>query len=420
MTPGSQISFLFIILSLLACQPSPSPSEVSAREILGNPNYPAICYSGYRARSRDEVPSKDQIKEDMQLLSALGFRIIRTYNTQLYGQTPLILEAIRELKEGDPTFEMYVMLGAWIQCKGAFGDRPDHTLADSLSNAAEVTTAIAMAQQYPDIIKIIAVGNEAMVHWAGSYFVQAEVILHWVNHLQQLKAHGKLPADLWITSSDNFASWGGGSPDYHKPALKDLIEAVDYVSLHSYPFHDSHYNPDFWRMPADEDSLTQLEQIDSAMARALEHLKSQYHSTRRYIESLEVNKPIHIGETGWASSDNSFYGAEGSRVADEYKQKLYYEKLGHWSEKEGVSCFYFEAFDEPWKDASNPGGSENHFGLFTVDGQAKYALWEALEQGKFEGLSRDGHKISKSQRGAIQPLKAGSLPPPSAETTVSP
>ena len=37
-----------------------------------------------------------------------------------------------------------------------------------------------------------------------------------------------------------------------------------------------------------------------------------------------------------------------------------------------MSCFYFEAFDEPWKDAHNKGGSENYFGLFTVDGKAKY------------------------------------------------
>jgi hypothetical protein len=43
-----------------------------------------------------------------------------------------------------------------------------------------------------------------MVKWATSYYVQPSVILKWVNHLQELKKV-KLDANLWITSSDNFA-----------------------------------------------------------------------------------------------------------------------------------------------------------------------------------------------------------------------
>ena len=48
-----------------------------------------------------------------------------------------------------------------------------------------------------------------------------------------------------------------------------------------------------------------------------------------------------------------------------------------------MSCFYFEAFDEKWKDAANSLGSENHFGLFNINGQAKYALWDLVDQGMF-------------------------------------
>ena len=85
-----------------------------------------------------------------------------------------------------------------------------------------------------------------MVKWATSYFVQPGVILKWVNHLQELKATGELPKDLWVTSSDNFASWGGGDAEYHVEDLNKLIAAVDYLSVHTYPMHDTHYNPDFW------------------------------------------------------------------------------------------------------------------------------------------------------------------------------
>ena len=51
--------------------------------------------------------------------------------------------------------------------------------------------------------------------------------------------------------------------------------------------------------------------------------------------------------------------------------------------KPGISCFILKDFNEPWKDSKNPMGSENHFGLFTKEGQAKYALWNMVDSGIF-------------------------------------
>ncbi len=372
--------------------------EMSAKDILGNPNYLAISYGGYRAGSRDIQPSIAQLKEDMKILAAMNIKILRTYNTKL-DQASNLLKAIRQLKDENPNFEMYVMLGAWINCKDAWTDHPNHDEEDAIANAEEIQGAVDMANQYPDIVKVIAVGNEAMVKWAASYFVQAEVILKWVNHLQALKANEKLPKDLWITSSDNFASWGGGGTEYHTPDLEKLIRAVDYVSLHTYPMHDTHYNPQFWGILETEGSLSKMDKITAAMNRAADYAKSQYQNTSNYIKSLGISKAIHIGETGWASASNGFYGPEGSKATDEYKSALYYNLMRTWTGEEGIACFYFEAFDEPWKDSQNPGGSENHFGLFTVDGQAKYAVWELVDQGLFNGLVRDGNAISKTYKG---------------------
>jgi len=78
---------------------------------------------------------------------------------------------------------------------------------------------------------------------------------------------------------------------------------------------------------------------------------------------------------------------------------LYYRTIRDWTLKERIACFYFEAFDEPWKDANNAGGAENNFGLFTVDGQAKYVLWDQVDQGVFEGLGRSGNQVSKTFTG---------------------
>ena len=210
--------------SVLMTSCSHSPEGPTAADILGNPNYQAISYGGYRAISRDTVPSVDQIKDDMRILSAMDVKILRTYNTEL-AELPNLLQAITELKQEDSSFEMYVMVGAWINCKDAWTDHPDHTQEDETYNEAEVQRAVQYAQQYPDIIKMIAVGNEAMVHWATSYFVPPSVILKWVNYLQELKSKGDLPSDLWITSSDDFASWGGADDNYHTEDLNRLIKA---------------------------------------------------------------------------------------------------------------------------------------------------------------------------------------------------
>jgi hypothetical protein len=78
---------------------------------------------------------------------------------------------------------------------------------------------------------------------------------------------------------------------------------------------------------------------------------------------------------------------------------LYYNAMRHWTAQEGMSCFYFEAFDENWKDIVNPDGSENYFGLFTINGKAKYVLWDMVDKGVFNGLKRNGNSIIKTYNG---------------------
>jgi len=376
----------------------------TAAQILGDSNYQAICYGGYRTNNRDSQPSVSQIKEDLKILSAMGIKLLRTYNTQ-YVEINNVLQAITDLQSENSNFEMYVMLGAWIDCENAWTEKtPNHNKENEKANTEEIQRAIDLANEYPEIIKIIAVGNEAMVKWATSYYVAPNVILKWVNHLQKLKKENNLPKDLWITSSDNFASWGGGDSSYHVDDLKKLYEAVDYVSIHTYPMHDTHYNPVFWGLENDEKSLTQEAKIDSLILRALNYAKAQYLSVSNYMKSIGVYKPIHIGETGWASNSDGLYGKDGSKACDEYKSAKFYQLMRAWTNQEKITCFYFEAFDEKWKDAKNPKGSENHFGLFTIDGKAKYALWEAVNQGVFKELKRDGNPIVKTYNGRKEDL----------------
>ncbi|WP_075340765.1 glycosyl hydrolase family 17 protein [Tenacibaculum agarivorans] len=422
------VHIIFTILLIVSCaqkqenvkKHSIKKQQVTAKDILGNPEYLAISYGGYRKHTRDIQPTIEELKEDMKILHAMGIKLLRTYNVQLPHATNVV-KAISELKKENAEFEMYVMLGAWIDCKNAWTAQPVNHNEESEKNKEEIARAVALAKLYPDIIKMIAVGNEAMVKWATSYYVEPWIILKWVNHLQKLKKEGKLDKDLWITSSDNFASWGGGSNEYHVDELNKLIAAVDFISMHTYPMHDTHYNPRFWGVAQKEDSLSNLEKIDEAMLRSRRYAESQYHGVERYMKSIGIEKPIHIGETGWASSSNGFYGNPGSKATDEYKEAIFYKHMRDWTAKEGMSCFYFEAFDEMWKDAQNPGGSENHFGLFTVKGKAKYALWEMVDNGVFNGLTRGGNPIRKTYQGNKEALLIEvSMPPTKKELVIVP
>jgi len=379
-----------------------SKKQMTAKNILGNSDYLAISYGGYRENTREVQPTIKELKDDMKILAAMGVGILRTYNVHL-DQASNILTAIKELKNEDASFEMYVMLGAWIDCKNAWTNRVTNHELESSRNAEEIEQAVSLAQKHPDIVKIIAVGNEAMVHWATTYFVRPHVILKWVNYLQDLKKSGDLSKDLWITSSDNFAAWGGGDPVYHTKDLEKLVNAVDYISMHTYAFHDTHYNPTFWNNDSINRS-TDLETIKAAMTRAKNYAISQYQGVKSYVESLGVKKPIHIGESGWATVSNGYYGPEGSIATDEFKAALYYKYMREWTNEEELACFYFEAFNEIWKDYQNPEGSENHFGLITRDGQAKYALWELVDQNKFQGLTRNGNPITKTYDGNLERL----------------
>ena len=83
MTISKEIKYFFTSLLsfilIVSCQSSNTPlKSKTASEILGNPSYPAISYGGYRHNDRTNAPTVEEIKEDIQILHAAGFRILRT------------------------------------------------------------------------------------------------------------------------------------------------------------------------------------------------------------------------------------------------------------------------------------------------------------------------------------------------------
>ena len=86
--------FAMAALLALSCNQRPAATGKTAADILGSPDYQAISYGGYRDTTRDIQPTIPQLKEDMKILSAMGIKLLRTYNVHL-DEAANLLETIR-------------------------------------------------------------------------------------------------------------------------------------------------------------------------------------------------------------------------------------------------------------------------------------------------------------------------------------
>jgi exo-beta-1,3-glucanase (GH17 family) len=188
---------------------------------------------------------------------------------------------------------------------------------------------IGFANQYPDIIFSLSVGNEACVDWTD-HLVSVEAVVSYVKYV-------KTQATQPVTFCENYVPW--------LDKLEPLANEVDFISIHTYPVWEH-----------------------KTIHEGMEFTKQNYDA----VAKKYPNKLIVITEAGWATQSNG-YGIPVENVNNEV-QKIYYKALSHWSKSETILTFVFEAFDEPWKGSSDPNEPEKHWGLYTVDRAPKLAM----------------------------------------------
>ena len=125
-------------------------------------------------------------------------------------------------------------------------------------------------------------------------------------------------------------------------AHPEVVAACDKIAINIYPFWDG-------------------VSIDNAFTTFLAHYNA--------VKAKYPGKEIIIGETGWPSAGNTV----GQAVPNPANALKYAEQILNWSNATGVKCYYFEAFDEPWKVA-NEGPQGAHWGLWDKDGVLKPGL----------------------------------------------
>lgn len=291
----------------------------------------AICYSGFRDGQYPggPSPSYEQIKEDLLILQP-HWKHLRLYDCDEHAKT--VLEVIKTEK-----MPFTVMLGAYIEAEmnnfncpwngGVYSEK--QLEANTAANQKKMEKIVEWAGLYPDIISSLSVGNEACVDWTDHY-VHEKKVRDYVNFVRS-------NAGQPVTFCENYVPWLG--------KLKELAKAVDFISIHTYP-------------------VWEYKHIDQA----LEYTKHNYYS----VADLYPDTPVVITEAGWATNSNG-QGIDPDNVNEVY-QKIYFEKLMAWTDKENILTYFFEAFDESWKGSPDELEPEKHWGLYHTDRSPKLAM----------------------------------------------
>ncbi|NOT33096.1 MAG: glycosyl hydrolase family 17 [Candidatus Eisenbacteria bacterium] len=274
-------------------------------------------------------PSPTQIAEDLRLL-ARHWRAIRVYGSAELGET--ILRTIR-----DERLDLHVMLGAWIAMEetvpdssGAAKRYPDRRA----ENRREIEAAVRLAHDYPDIVSSVCVGNETQVTWSD-HRCPPEVLL---GYLREVRRRTRAP----VTTADDFNFW-------NKPESERVARECDFIVLHAHPLWNG----------------LQLEESIEWIRGVLTNVRTRH-----------PDRTVVLGETGWATQ-RSESGEQAMLMkgrVGEAEQARFYIAFGEWMRGEGVSTYFFEAFDENWKGGDRPDEVEKHWGLYRADRTPKAAM----------------------------------------------
>src|SRR5471032_519651 len=246
-----------------------------------------------------------------------------------------------------------LMAGAWVS-------------SDPVATEKEVVELIAAANSNPDVVTSVIVGNETLLR-------KEVTAAQLVKLIHQVKSHIKKP----VNYADVWEFW-----------LKhpEIAPAVDFLTIHLLPY---------W-----EDDPSGIDQ-------ALKHVGD----VRQTFGNKFAPKDVLIGETGWPSEGRQRETAVPSRV----NEAKFMRGFVAMAEANGWHYNLIEAFDQPWKRASE-GAVGGYWGLFDADRQDKGVLagpvtnvpywsqWLAVGGLIFLGTLLLGGRVRSTRSALILPL----------------
>jgi exo-beta-1,3-glucanase (GH17 family) len=284
-----------------------------------------IGYGPHRAGQTPDggpQPTRAQLLEDLRLMQR-HWSMLRMYAST--GAAETVAELIRAER-----LPLRLVVGAWIAPEDP--QAPDSPARRA--NLAQISTAIRLANDYPDVVAAVTVGNETQVFWS-SHKVAPDVL---IGYLRTVRAQTRVP----VSTADDFRFWA-------TPESKTFADEVDFVMVHVYAMWNG-------------------QTLDNALA----FTQAQFAA----VAAAQPGVPLVLGEAGWATGKSAF-GEQATLIhgaAGEAEQRAFHAQFTRWTTAERIPNFFFEAFDEPWKGGPDPTEVEKHWGLFNVDRTPKPAL----------------------------------------------
>ncbi|MDR3214487.1 MAG: beta-1,6-glucan synthase [Azoarcus sp.] len=282
--------------------------RLAAGEKLRCVSYAPFHRPGQTPFDKNIVISRQQIGEDLKALAAIT-GCVRIYAVDAgLDQVPAVA---RELG-------LTVLLGAWI----------GH---DRQKNTRELERAIALANEYRDVVRALIVGNEVLLRHERT-----------ASEMHALIASARAASAVPVTYADVWEYWLENA---------QIADAVDFVTVHILPFWED-------------------EPVD--IARALAHIGE----IRARVGAHFPGKTVLIGETGWPSAGRQREDSLPSKV----NQARYIREFIRRAHAEGWDYNLIEAIDQPWKRQLE-GTVGGYWGMLTADGlQPKFPLAGAVAE----------------------------------------
>jgi exo-beta-1,3-glucanase (GH17 family) len=189
-------------------------------------------------------------------------------------------------------------------------------------NTREIDRAIADAQDYPDSVERVVVGNEVLLR-------RDLPVTELMADIDRVKHAVRQP----VTYADVWEFW---------LRFPQVAAHVDIITVHILPY---------W------------EDVPTGMDQAMEHVRD----ILQRMHDQFPGKPIAIGETGWPSHGRWRRDAAPSRV----NQALYLRRFVALADQLGLDYNLIEGFDQVWK-----------YELEGIVG-ANWGLWDVSRQPKF-------------------------------------
>ncbi|KAF8195620.1 glycoside hydrolase superfamily [Mycena galopus ATCC 62051] len=309
-------------------QTNPNDPSTFVKDPALKQSFYGIAYTPYGSQLPTCNNTLEEVITDIQLLSQLTTRI------RLYGadcnQSALVLEAIKQTK-----VNMSVFLGNYPAATdgGAAYVRQRDEITAALTTYGTANVAG------------VTVGNEFVLDYLTDNGGAQQDPNGSVGNIAAAMLLVNITDTITVMSSMGFGSIPIGNADAGSYFNTQILQGVKYGMANVHPWFANEAVADAAGWTAEFFATTNV-----AAAAALSN-----------------NPTMYIAETGWpTNSTTAAAETDGPSDASDANLQIYLDTFVCQANTNGTGYFFFEYFDETWKDIEF-GGVEGYWGLFNSD-----------------------------------------------------